>query len=146
MTAADWWRARWVRLRNREMGGESGEGGGIAFLMLGTAVALLMVLGLVLDGSAKAHALDRANQLAYEAARAGLQTVNPSASRVDAVAVDTAVEDYLAVHGVSGTAAIADQQVIVEVTITEPTKMLSMVGIDSMTVTGHGTANLVYGQ
>jgi len=146
MTAADWWRARWVRLRNREMGGESGEGGGIAFLMLGTAVALLMVLGLVLDGSAKAHALDRANQLAYEAARAGLQTVNPSASRVDAVAVDAAVENYLAARGVSGTAAIADQQVIVEVTITEPTKMLSMVGIDSMTVTGHGTANLVYGQ
>ena len=146
MTAADWWRARWVRLRNRGLGGESGEGGGIAFLMLGTAVALLMVLGLVLDGSAKAHALDRANQLAYEAARAGLQTVNPSASRVDAVAVDTAVENYLAAHGVSGTAAIADQQVIVEVTITEPTKMLSMVGIDSMTVTGHGTANLIYGQ
>lgn len=146
MTAAAWWRARWVRLRNRELGGESGEGGGIAFLMLGAAVALLMVLGLVLDGSAKAHALDRANQLAYEAARAGLQTVNPSASRVDAVAVDTAVEYYLAAHGVSGTAAIADQQVIVEVTITEPTKMLSMVGIDSMTVTGHGTANLVYGQ
>ena len=146
MTAVTWWRARWARLRNRELGGESGEGGGIAFLMLGAAVALLMVLGLVLDGSAKAHALDRANQLAYEAARAGLQTVNPSASRVDAVAVDTAVEYYLAAHGVSGTAAIADQQVIVEVTITEPTKMLSMVGIDSMTVTGHGTANLIYGQ
>jgi hypothetical protein len=114
--------------------------------MLGAAVALLMVLGLVLDGSAKAHALDRANQLAYEAARAGLQTVNPSISGVDAVAVDAAVDKYLAAHKVSGTAAITDQQVVVEVTITEPTKMLSMVGIDSMTVTGHGTANLVYGQ
>ena len=146
MTAMTWWRARWTRLRHRELGGEAGGGGGISFLMLGAAAALLMVLGLVLDGSAKAHALDRANQLAYEAARAGLQTVNPSASRVDVVAVDTAVDKYLAAHGVLGTAAIADQQVIVEVTITEPTKMLSMVGIDSMTVTGHGTANLVYGQ
>ena len=145
-STTDWWRARWLHLRTRDQGSESGEGGGIAFLMLGAAVALLMVLGLVLDGSAKAHALDRANQLAYEAARAGLQTVNPSISGVDAVAVDTAVENYLAAHGVSGTAVIADQQVIVEVTITEPTKMLSMVGIDSMTVTGHGTANLVYGQ
>jgi hypothetical protein len=145
MTAATWCRARWTRLRNRELGGESGGGGGISFLILGAAAALLMVLGLVLDGSAKAHALDRANQLAYEAARAGLQTVNPSAS-VDVVAVDAAVDKYLAGHGVSGTAAIAYQQVIVEVTITEPTKMLSMVGIDSMTVTGHGTANLVYGQ
>jgi hypothetical protein len=145
MTPA-WWKSRWARLQNRHHGGESGEGGGIAFLMLGAAVALLMVLGLVLDGSAKAHALDRANQLAYEAARAGLQTVNPSISGVDAVAVNAAVDKYLAAHGVSGTAAIADQQVVVEVTITEPTKMLSMVGIDSMTVTGHGTANLVYGQ
>lgn len=146
MRAVTWWQARWARLRNTDPGGESGEGGGIAFLMLGTAVALLMVLGLVLDGSAKAHALDRANQLAYEAARAGLQTVNPSVSGVDYVAVDAAVGKYLAAHGVSGTAVIADQQVVVEVTITEPTKMLSMVGIDSMTVTGHGTANLVYGQ
>jgi hypothetical protein len=141
-----WWRARWTRLQHRDLAGESVEGGGISFLMLGAAAALLMVLGLVLDGSTKAHALDRANQLAYEAARAGLQTVNPAVSRVDAVAVDTAVNKYLVAHGVSGTAAIADQQVIVEVTITEPTKMLSMVGIDSMTVTGHGTANLVYGQ
>ena len=124
MTAMSWWEARWSRLRNRELRGESGEGGGISFLMLGAAVALLMVLGLVLDGSTKAHALDRANQLAYEAARAGLQTVNPSASRVDVVVVDAAVAKYLAAHGVSGTAAIADQQVIVEVTITEPTKML----------------------
>ena len=56
------------------------------------------------------------------------------------------MDDYLAARGVSGTAEVADQQVIVEVTISEPTKMLSMVGIDSMTVTGHGTANLVYGQ
>ncbi len=144
MRAASWWRARWARLRSRDP--ESGDGGGIAFLMLGAAIALLMVLGLVLDGSAKAHALDRANQLAYEAARAGLQTVNPSVSGVDHVAVDAAVDKYLAAHGVSGSAAIADQQVVVEVTITEPTKMLSMVGVDSMTVTGHGTANLVYGQ
>jgi hypothetical protein len=143
---ATWWRARWARLRSRDHAGESGEGGGIAFLMLGAAVALLMVLGLVLDGSAKAHALDRANQLAYEAARAGLQTLNPSAARVDVVAVDNAVGRYLSAHGVSGVAEVADQQVIVEVTISEPTRMLSMVGIDSMTVTGHGTANLVYGQ
>ena len=143
---AAWWQVRWARLRNRTHAGESGEGGGISFVMLGTAVALLMVLGLVLDGSAKAHALDRANQLAYEAARAGLQAVNPAASRVDVAAVDAAVDSYLAAQGVSGTAVIADQQVVVEVSITEPTKMLSMVGIDSMTVTGHGTANLVYGQ
>ena len=143
---ATWWRTRWTRLRSKGHGGESGEGGGIAMLMFGAAVALLMVLGLVLDGSAKAHALDRANQLAYEAARAGLQTLNPSAARVDVVAVDRAVDDYLAARGVSGTAEVTDQQVIVGVTISEPTKMLSMVGIDSMTVTGHGTANLVYGQ
>lgn len=143
-SVAGWCRARWERLRTRDP--ESGEGGGIAFLMLGAAIALLMVLGLVLDGSAKAHALDRANQLAYEAARAGLQTVNPSVSGVDHVAVDAAVGKYLAAQGVSGSVVIADQQVVVEVTITEPTKLLSMVGIDSMTVTGHGTANLVYGQ
>ena len=135
---------RWTELRGR--GGENGSGGGISLVMLIGAIGLLMVLGLVMDGSAKAHALDRANRLASEAARAGLQAVNPAGDRVDAAAVRNAVNQYLNAEGASGTAEVADRQVIVHVSITEPTKMLSMIGIDSMTVTGDGTANLVYGQ
>lgn len=135
---------RWTRLRERDP--EAGSAGGISLIMLVGAIGLLMVLGLVIDGSAKAHALDRANRLASEAARAGLQAVNPAGDRVDAVAVQHAVNQYLRSEGVSGTAEVADRQVIVHVRITEPTRMLSMIGIDSMTVTGDGTANLVYGQ
>ena len=135
---------RWTELQQR--GGEAGSGGGISLVMLIGAIGLLMVLGLVMDGSAKAHALDRANRLASEAARAGLQAVNPASDRIDTAAVQHAVNQYLQGEEVTGTAEVADQQVTVHVSITEPTKMLSMIGIDSMTVTGDGTANLVYGQ
>lgn len=134
----------WTQLRER--GGEAGSAGGISLVMLIGAIGLLMVLGLVMDGSAKAHTLDRANRLASEAARAGLQAVNPAGDRVDTAAVQHAVDQYLHAEGVSGTAEVADRQVIVHVSITEPTKMLSIIGINSMTVTGDGTANLVYGQ
>ena len=137
-------RQRWTKLRER--GGQAGSAGGISLVMLIGAIGLLMVLGLVMDGSAKAHALDRANRLASEAARAGLQAVNPAGDRVDVAAVQAAVNRYLQSEGVSGSAEIGAQQVIVHVSITEPTKMLSMIGIDSMTVTGDGAANLVYGQ
>ena len=135
---------RWTRLRERDA--EAGSAGGLSLVMLIGAIGLLMVLGLVMDGSAKAHALDRANRLASEAARAGLQAVNPAGDRVDAAAVQHAVTQYLHGEDVSGTAEVADRQVIVHVSITDPTKMLAMIGIDSMTVTGDGTANLVYGQ
>jgi len=67
---------RWGRIR----GGEAGSGGGISLVMLIGAIGLLMVLGLVMDGSARARALDRADQLASEAARAGLQAATPDES------------------------------------------------------------------
>lgn len=128
----------------RRLHGESGSGGGISLLMLFASAALIMIMGLVVDVGAKAEALDRANQLAFEAARAGLQVVNPAADRVDAVAVERAVDDYLQARGVTGSGAIANQRITVTVTLTEPTKMLSAIGIDSMTVTGEGIADLVY--
>lgn len=136
---------RWERLRARRS--ESGSGGGISLMMAIFIIALIMVLGLVIDGSAKAKALDRANQLASEAARAGLQAATPEG--VGARAVDAAVGAYLRGEGVSDfTSVVGKQQVAVTVTITQPTKMLSAIGIDSTTVTGRGTANFVfsYGQ
>jgi Flp pilus assembly protein TadG len=134
--------ARCKRLQHRKS--DAGSGGGISLMMAIFIIALIMVLGLVIDGSAKAKALDRANQLASEAARAGLQAASPQG--VDAGAVDAAVGAYLHAQGVSDfTSVVGNQQVVVTVTITQPTKMLSAIGIDSTTVTGRGTANFVFG-
>ena len=133
---------KWTDFRSRD--GEDGSGGGMSLVLLMCAVALLVVLGLVVDGGTKAQALDRANRIAMEAAAAGAQAVTTGGGDVDAAAADAAVQNYLAAEGVTGDAQIQANRVDVAVTLTTPTKMLSMVGIDEITVTGDGYANVIY--
>jgi Flp pilus assembly protein TadG len=135
-------RQKWTDFRSRD--GEDGSGGGMSLVLLLCAVALLVVLGLVVDGGTKAQALDRANRIAMEAAAAGAQAVTTGGGDVNAAAADAAVQDYLAAEGVTGDAQIQANRVDVAVTLTTPTKMLSMVGIDEITVTGDGYANVIY--
>ena len=136
-------REKWTDFRSRD--GEDGSGGGMSLVLLLCAVALLVVLGLVVDGGTKAQALDRANRIAMEAAAAaGAQAVTTGGGDVNAAAADAAVQDYLAAEGVTGEAQIQANRVDVAVTLTTPTKMLSMVGIDEITVTGDGYANVIY--
>ena len=59
-----------ARFRQIDWHGEEGSGGGMSLLMLGAAVALMMILGLIVDGGAKARALDHAGAIAAETARA----------------------------------------------------------------------------
>ena len=133
---------KWTDFRSRD--GEDGSGGGMSLVLLLCAVALLVVVGLVVDGGTKAQALDRANRIAMEAAAAGAQEVTTGGGDVNAAAADAAVQNYLAAEGVTGDAQIQANRVDVAVTLTTPTKMLSMVGIDEITVTGDGYANVIY--
>ncbi|MGI8416872.1 MAG: hypothetical protein ACR2P2_11845 [Nakamurella sp.] len=135
-------RARMRRLLDR--GNEAGSGGGISLVMLVFAIGLFMVLGLVIDGSAKARTLDHANQLATEAARAGLQAATPDG--IDQQRVDAVVGAYLTAGGITewNSHIVGGNQIVVDVTIQQNTKMLSMVGISTMTVHGEGTADVVY--
>ena len=135
-------REKWTDFRSRD--GEDGSGGGMSLVLLLCAVALLVVLGLVVDGGTKAQALDRANRIAMEAAAAGAQAVTTGGGDVNAAAADAAVQDYLAAEGVTGEAQVQANRVDVAVSLTTPTKMLSMVGIDEITVTGDGYANVIY--
>ncbi len=135
-------RRRWAFLRSR--GAESGSGGGISLLLLAGGFALLLVVGLVVDGGAKAQALDRAGQIASEAARAGAQTITDQGGRVNERAASAAVQSYLAAAHVSGSSHLEGNRVVVNVSITEPTIFVSMVGIDTITVTGTGYADVIY--
>lgn len=125
-------------------GRERGSGGGAALMLLILAMGMFMVLGLVIDGGSRAQALDRADRIAGEAARAGLQAAVVVNGTVDAGSVDGAVQQYLAVEGVSGTSTVEGTNLHVHVTITEPTKVLGIIGIESMTITGDGSADLIY--
>jgi Flp pilus assembly protein TadG len=127
------------------------DDGKITLLVLVFMVAILAVIGLSVDGGAKIRALQRANNIAADAARTAGQAIDATqaipggAKIVDPNAAVAAASAYLAAAGVEGTVGVSQdrQQVTVTVTITTNTVMLSIIGIDRTTVTGHATAQLI---
>ena len=117
------------------------------------ALALLVLVGLVVDGGAKVRAVQRADALAAEAARAGGQAIVLPAAiqgrppRADPAAAVAEANAFLARQGVTGTVAVTDAGRSLDVTVTTstPTVFLSLIGIGDLAVTGHASATLVRG-
>ena len=126
------------------------EGMVTAFVVIFT-FALLLLAGLVIDGGLTLAARVQAIDEAQAAARAGAQAINlPLFRSTGQVVLDPsqarqAAESYLAATGHTGTVAVNGEQVTVTVTISQPTQILSLAGIDHLTVTGTGTATAEQG-
>lgn len=129
--------SRWARLRHEP---EAGSAGGFALIALVAAVAFMLLLGLVVDGGAKAAAADRANRIAVQAARAGAQMLTQPGD----ASVDQAVQTYLAAEHVTGSSTVTGDRVDVTVHVVQPTKVLSMIGYTEISVTGRGFAEARY--
>jgi hypothetical protein len=127
--------------------------GALSLMIVVLFVALAMLAGVVVDGGAKLTADENAVSLAQEAARAGATTVNVSSAYgsgsfvVDEQQALAAARSYLDSAGAHDyqVSAVGSQAIRVTVTITEPTRFLSMIGIGSYTCTGTATASLVTG-
>ncbi len=127
------------------------ERGALSLMIVVLFVAFVALAGIVVDGGAKLTADENAAALAEEAARAGATTVDVSgAYATGSVAVDqqraiAAARAYLAGAGYHRywVTAVGSQAIRVTVTITEPTRFLSMIGVRSFTCTGTATAVLV---
>jgi hypothetical protein len=152
-------RRRWP-LARRWPGREPGhaERGTLSLMLIIVFPALVALAGIVIDGGAKLTAAENANSLAQEAARAGAGIINRQVAYstgnfvVDANQAEAAAQEYLATAaiatpGISGTAEPGPDPNTIEVTVTilQPTKVLSIIGINSMTVTGQAIANLQTG-
>ena len=111
------------------------EAGSITLWLAITAVALFAAAGLVLDGGEAMGAKTRAVADAYGAARAGADSLDQAG-----LATGAAPSPDPAAAAVAVTAG----QVSVTVRISQRTKILGVVGVGSITVTGHGTARPVY--
>jgi len=130
---------------------EPRDDGRIALLALVLAFAVLAMIGLSVDGGGKVRALERADSLASEAARAAGQAIlAPQAIQggdkvVDPTAAVIAAQNYLAAAGVTGTVAVAADRkhITVTVTIVYTTVFLGLIGIDTLTATRQATAVLV---
>ncbi len=132
--------------------GSGSERGSLVLMLAALFVALLALAGLVIDGGAKLDAAQNATAAAQEAARAGAGIVNTgqaySAGRfsVDPSRAVAVAQQYLAGAGYHGVALPAGRNSIrVTVTIRQPTRVLSLIGINQFTVTETATAVLVTG-
>ena len=139
----------WVRGRMRS---DERDAGSVTVFVAVTMLGLLVLCGLVVDGGAKLRAAQHADRVATEAARAAGQAVDPAALVTGEVTVDRtaavrAAQEYLAMTGVPGSAAFSADGTAVDVNtvVSARTVFLGLVGVDSLTVTGHGRAVLVHG-
>jgi hypothetical protein len=97
--------------------------------------------------------MQRADNIAAEAARAGGQAIDSGQAIaggpkvVDPALAVTAAQAYMSAAGVTGTVEVAADRLhlTVTVTIAYNTVMLSYIGIDQVSVTGHATAQLLTG-
>jgi hypothetical protein len=135
------------------LAGQDRERGGLSLMIVILFVALAALAGIVVDGSAKLEADQNAVALAQDAARAGATIVDESSAYasgsfvVDQQQALDAARSYLISAGYSHytVAADGDRAIRVSVTITEPTRLLSLIGVDSFSCTGTATASLVTG-
>ncbi|WP_435581615.1 TadE/TadG family type IV pilus assembly protein [Amycolatopsis thermoflava] len=124
---------------------EDQDGRVTAFVVI-IALTALLFAGLVLDGGLALAAKVRAMGEAQEAARAGAQEIDLTAYRADGTLrlvphqASAAAHRYLAAAGHAGTVSVAGNTVNVTVSIDQPTQLLGLVSIGSITVTGTGQA------
>jgi hypothetical protein len=128
----------------RDGRGDEGQISGFAVIMV---TAMLAVAGLVLDGGLAVSAKVRALDIAQSAARAGAQHLDltlyrqTGLVRLNVAEATTAAQAWLSSVAATGTVTATAQQVRVEVTAVADTQLLSIVGVDSITV--HATATAV---
>lgn len=128
------------------------DGGSVTIFVVVSVVGLLALVGLVVDGGAKVRAVQRADRVAAEAARAAGQAVDVRSVleghevRVDHGAAVRAASQYLSAAGMPGHASVIDGGTAIAVTTTAstPTVFLGVVGIHQFSVEGYAEVALVH--
>ncbi len=129
-----------------------GEEDGVvtAFVVI-FALALIVLVGLVVDGGLTLAARVDATDEAQAAARAGAQAINLPLYRatgeitLDPTQADQAAETYLSATGHHGSVQVTGDQVHVTVSVTQPMQILEVAGIKNLTVSASATAVAEYG-
>jgi Flp pilus assembly protein TadG len=132
-------------------GSGDGDRGSLTLFLVVLFAGLLALAGIVVDGGGKLAAAENAASFAQEAARAGAGIVSQSTAYangsfvVDDGQAVTVAQQFLTTVQQQGTVTANGNSIEVTVTITKPTKVLSLIGIKSYTVTGQATATLQSG-
>lgn len=127
--------------------------GYVSVMVAGLVLAVMAAIGLVVDGSIALAAHRSANNEAEQAARAAAQAVDLTAyaggqgrPSIDPVTARAAAAAYLQRTGDSYTVEITGpSQITVTVTVVRPTRLLSMVGVETITAVGVGRSTQLFG-
>ncbi|MFF5176816.1 pilus assembly protein TadG-related protein [Micromonospora sp. NPDC000316] len=131
------------------------DNGRVSIFLAVAMIGVLAIIGLSFDGAGQLRTLQRADNLAAEAARAGGQAIDRATAieggpkRIDEPQARVAVANYLSAAGTNGHTVsfprIAGETVVqVRVTITYRRSMLGLFGFtDRVTVTGEATARAI---
>jgi protein-disulfide isomerase-like protein with CxxC motif len=138
--------------RSRLSSGGRSDRGAVTLFVAIAMVGLLALAGLVVDGGAKVRAVQRADRLAAEAARAAGQAIDlagvleGSDVRVDRRAALVAAETYLRASGVEGSVRVIDggRAIGVTTTTSASTVFLGLIGVPPFTVRGGAEVALVH--
>ncbi|PZF90661.1 pilus assembly protein TadG-related protein [Micromonospora deserti] len=133
------------------------DAGRVSVFLAVAMLGVLAVIGLSFDGAGQLRTLQRADNLAAEAARAGGQAIDRATAieggpkRIDQPEARRAVAGYLAAAGVTGHTVsfpVVDGEALVQVrvTITYRRSLLGLFGFDdTVTVSGEATARPLTG-
>lgn len=125
--------------------GRNNERGSVTLWAVIIITAVLVIMGLVVDGGAQLRAGQRADQVAREAARAAGQAISgdPVLGRPGMVDVSRgrqAATQYLSASGVAGDISVDGATITVTTSVVFTPVMLSAFGINSVTVRGSAVA------
>ncbi|MBS2545369.1 hypothetical protein KGQ19_00655 [Catenulispora sp. NL8] len=138
-----------MRVLLRRLAGD--DRGSISMMVAVMFFGWSVMIGLVVDGGGKLAAIEHADAVANEAARAGGQAIDPTkaipgtAIVVDPTAAVSAAQTFLANAGVNGTVVPAADGKSIDVTVDTSYQPLftGAFGVGSWSVTGHGSAQLL---
>lgn len=124
------------------------EGSVTVFLAI-VAVALLAMLSLVFLGGQKMQAVEHANAVATQAARAAAQQVDEAAlmagqdPQVVPAQARQAADEVFDLHGATGSVEVTGTMIEVTTRVQHTSKLLSMFGIDHVTGDGYAAVTLL---
>jgi Flp pilus assembly protein TadG len=127
------------------------ESGQVTAFVVVMVTALILCAGLVIDGGLTLAAKIRATDEAQSASRAGAEQINLATYRssgaivLDSSQATIAAERYLASTGDHGQVAVDGNTVTVTVVAIQPTQILGIAGLHSLTVSATATASAFRG-
>jgi len=131
--------------------GDRNERGQVTAFVVVMVTALILCAGLVIDGGLTLASKIRATDEAQSASRAGAEQIDLATYRatgtivLDPTGALRAAEQYLAATGDHGQVSVVGDTVTVTVVATQPTQILGLAGLHSLTVSASASARAFRG-